>query len=507
MDRLRVAELCASTSLFTDLGTGQPQEHGLATCLVAMRLADVVGVGAETARATFYTSLLRFIGCTADAHVAAETGGDEIRLFTQAAPVLMGSMREEMARMLPLMAESDSIPHRLKALVAMLADPGSKDRLLEAHCEVATRLATRIGLGQAVIDSLDAAYARWDGRGFPSGLAGEDIPVPIRIAIVARDIELWARDEGETAARQVLERRRGRAYAPEVVDAALETGIHHLRAHDGALWDQVLALEPTPWETLTGPEIDRGLEALGDFAELKSPMVAGRWRRVRDLLGVLDDEFTPRERRILERAATVFDVGIVGVPVRIWEAAEPGTAGWELSRLHPLWTRRALEHCTGMEPVAVTAGLHHERQDGSGYPGGIRGDLDRVAGRLAAAVLYDELTGGSPGKEPSSPAEAAEQMSELASAGCLPAEAVARVLTAAGQGHRIEIDRPAGLTEREVDVLRHLAGGMTNRQIATALGISAKTVGTHVEHIYAKAGVRTRAAATLFAIEERLVVR
>src|SRR5690606_39255414 len=123
---------------------------------------------------TCHPSLLRCSGCTADAHVADETGGDEIRLFTQAAPVLMGSMREEMARMLPLMAESDSIPHRLKALVAMLADPGSKDRLLEAHCEVATRLATRIGLGQAVIDSLDAAYARWDGRGFPSGLAGED---------------------------------------------------------------------------------------------------------------------------------------------------------------------------------------------------------------------------------------------------------------------------------------------------------------------------------------------
>ena len=64
---------------------------------------------------------------------------------------------------------------------------------------------------------------------------------------------------------------------------------------------------------------------------------------------------------------------------------------------------------------------------------------------------------------------------------------------------------PAGLTERELQVLLALVRGGSNRQIAEGLGISAKTVGHHVEHVYKKAGVRSRAAATLWAFEHDLV--
>ena len=70
---------------------------------------------------------------------------------------------------------------------------------------------------------------------------------------------------------------------------------------------------------------------------------------------------------------------------------------------------------------------------------------------------------------------------------------------------RVAVERPASLTEREVEVLCLLARGETNRQIADVLGISVKTVGAHVEHIYTKADVRSRAAATLFAMQHDLV--
>ena len=80
------------------------------------------------------------------------------------------------------------------------------------------------------------------------------------------------------------------------------------------------------------------------------------------------------------------------------------------------------------------------------------------------------------------------------------------MLEAAGQvGRPARVVRPAGLTEREVDVLRLIARGQSNKEVATALGISPKTVGHHVEHIYAKAGVTTRAGATLFAMEHGLL--
>jgi response regulator RpfG family c-di-GMP phosphodiesterase/DNA-binding CsgD family transcriptional regulator len=500
-----VAELCAATSMFTDLGTGQPQEHGLRTCLVAMRLAEALGVDSDVGRATYYATLLRFLGCTADAHLAAEAGGDEIRLFAAAAPVTMGSPRVEMARILRLVGGGKPVPERLRLLAGMLADPRSKERLLDAHCEVAARLARRVGMEAGVVEALEAAYARWDGKGVP-GLAGHEIPLPMRIAVVARDVELWAREAGGGAAAEMLVKRRGRAYDPEVVDAALEAGPDQLReAPDEELWEWVLALEPEPWVTAVGPEIETALEALGDFAEVKAPEFAGSWRRVRELVGRAGAGVSPEEGRILRRAATVYDVGSVGVPVLVWRSARPGSAAWETVRLHPLWTCRVLERCEQLHPVAITASRHHERQDGSGYPGAARGDLDRVEGLLAAAVVYDELTTGGPGVEKVASDEAVREMNGLASTGLLPAAGVGAVLAAAGHAREVEISPPAGLTEREVDVLRLLASGMTNRQIAAALGISAKTVGTHVEHIYGKAGVRTRAGATLFAIEEKLV--
>ena len=82
------------------------------------------------------------------------------------------------------------------------------------------------------------------------------------------------------------------------------------------------------------------------------------------------------------------------------------------------------------------------------------------------------------------------------------------MLGAAGQMPRLpNVPRPAGLTEREVDVLRLIARGHVNKQVAAELGISPKTVGHHVEHIYAKAGVRTRAGAALFAMENGLLTR
>jgi ATP/maltotriose-dependent transcriptional regulator MalT len=65
-------------------------------------------------------------------------------------------------------------------------------------------------------------------------------------------------------------------------------------------------------------------------------------------------------------------------------------------------------------------------------------------------------------------------------------------------------DRPAGLTPREIEVLRLVAGGRSNRQIAELLIVSEYTVARHVQNILAKLGVSSRAAATAFAVEHQL---
>jgi DNA-binding CsgD family transcriptional regulator len=80
------------------------------------------------------------------------------------------------------------------------------------------------------------------------------------------------------------------------------------------------------------------------------------------------------------------------------------------------------------------------------------------------------------------------------------------VLAAAGHlPQRHARAAPADLTEREVDVLRHIARGLTSAQTAAELGITPRTVNTHVEHIYAKIGASTRATASLFAMQHGLL--
>lgn len=259
-----MAELCAATSLITDMGTGQPDAHGLRTCLVAMRLADGLSLESGVRGELFYVSLLRFLGCTADAHqVAAMAGGDEMRFLSGMAPVTMGSPREEIRQMIGLVAEGQRVPQRLRALARVLTDPKGKQRLFHAHCEVAARLAVEMGVQGRVGDALAVAYARWDGQGVPADVGETDIPMSVRVSIVARDLELWARETSDDATCRMLARRRGRAYDPEVVDAALDIGVEALRGSADNLWEQVLALEPHPRATMVGEALDRALGCVG----------------------------------------------------------------------------------------------------------------------------------------------------------------------------------------------------------------------------------------------------
>jgi HD-GYP domain-containing protein (c-di-GMP phosphodiesterase class II) len=204
----------------------------------------------------------------------------------------------------------------------------------------------------------------------------------------------------------------------------------------------------------------------------------------------------------------VHDVGRVGVPSGIWDRPGPLSAEqWERVRLHPYLSERVLHRCELLAPFADLAARHHERADGSGYHRGASGDQLLLAARLlAAADAYHAMTEDRPHRPALRRADAASQMLDQVDAGRFARLEVDAVLDAAGQASRPpRVGRPAGLTEREVDVLRLIARGQSNKAVAATLGISPKTVGHHVEHIYAKAAVTTRAGATLFAMENDLL--
>jgi HD-GYP domain-containing protein (c-di-GMP phosphodiesterase class II) len=203
----------------------------------------------------------------------------------------------------------------------------------------------------------------------------------------------------------------------------------------------------------------------------------------------------------------VHDLGRLGVPNTIWDKREMLTrAEWERIRLHPYLTERMLAASPSLAPLAAVAAHHHERLDGSGYPCGVTGEALTPAARvLAAADVYAALGEPRPHRAAHAPAEAAAILRDEARRGRLDAGAVDAVLGAAG--HRVPRRRegPAGLTAREVEVLRLLARGLSNRQIADSLVISPKTAGNHVEHIYAKTGAKNRAQASVFALTHGLI--
>ena len=165
-----------------------------------------------------------------------------------------------------------------------------------------------------------------------------------------------------------------------------------------------------------------------------------------------------------------------------------------------------LRQSEALAPVARIAVQHRERLDGSGYPRGLSGAaLSREARILAAAEAYQSMREPRPHRPELSAADAAAELRADVRAGRHDADAVEAVLGAAG--HRVQRRRegPAGLTPREVEVLRLLARGLSNKEIAARLVISPKTVGNHAEHIYAKIDASSRAAAGLFAMQHGLL--
>ena len=504
-DGLRLTELVAAISLATDLVTGQPMEHALRTCRLSVTVANQLALDAGTVADVHYVALLRFLGCTADApEVARLAGGDNLAFMAAMSPVYMGSVSETVGTLARSAGRGSSLSRRAHLLAEAVANP----RTEVSHCEVGARLAARLGLGAGVVEALAHAYERWDGRGLPDGLSGAEIPVAIRVVVVARDAVLWHRMAGPAAAMDVLTRRRGRAYDPAAVDAVRAVGIPV--ADDPAVWDEVLAGEPAPVLRVGAVGLDRALAAVGDFADLRSTWTRGRSSRLAATAraagracGLPDSDIAT-----LARAALVADVGAVGVPSGVWERRGPlGVDESERMRLHSYLSERVVGRCPQLRPVAALAGAHHERLDGSGYHRGSRAQqLPSAARLLAAADVWTALREERPHRPAFAPAAAHDVLWRESAEGGLDRTAVEAVLSADGQdASRPRVPRPAGLSEREVEVLRLVARGLSNREVARRLWISAKTVGHHVEHVYAKIGVTTRPAAALFAMEHDLL--
>jgi HD-GYP domain-containing protein (c-di-GMP phosphodiesterase class II) len=480
---------------------GQPLEHGLRTALVAVRLAQAMGLPEDDQVTVFYTGVLHFAGCTAESEIDARFFGDELVSRPQMLAVQSGTRRELMT-MAARTAHQGRPPLSRAAVMARSAMGGIAEfrKWAASHCDVARLLGARMGFSEQIQLSLRHLYERWDGKGMPGDLRGEQIPQAVRLMQVAQDADVAFQRGGAELARRILAGRAGSGLDPAAVAAFLAAGDQVFEGLEKpSIWGVMLLAEPGR-QPVVGPErLDDCLAAVADFADLKSMWTIGHSRGV----ALLAEEAAvvaglPAEDVVLvRRAALVHDIGRVAVPVGVW--GKPGPLSRderEQVRLHAYHSERVL---------ARLAGSHGERCDGSGYHRGSRlGDLAPVAWLLAAADCYHAMREERAYRPALSADAAADALSKEAAAGRLAPEAANAVLVAAGQPGR-PVRRPAGLSDRECQVIGLLARGLATKQVARRLGISPKTCDHHIQNLYAKVGVSTRAGATLFAMQYGLV--
>jgi len=509
---LRLAELLAAVSLATDLAHDVPAESALRDALLAVRLARFAGWSEPDVADAYYLALLYHIGCTGAVAAQSRLGaGDDInvrRWMSEAdhanRPQLMGIA---ITKIVPTWSPSGLAP----AMAALATAGRDLPEAFASTAEVACRLSDRLGASPRVTASLEHAYARWDGKVFPLLPSGDGLSPSARLVHLVHVAQIYHLAGGTDAADDVVRRRRGTEFDPELATLWLKHSRDLLgNASLDSVWDQVLDAEPEPHRRVGAAHLDEVSHALADFVDLASPFTSGHSAGVAKVAegAALQEGLDPDRTATLRRAALVHDLGMVSVPNRIWiKRGALNPSEWDRVRLHAHHSQRILNLAAPLRESATLAGLHHERLDGSGYHRGLRASAIPLPGRLlAVAEMYQSMSEDRAWRPALKAKEATRQLRAGVAEHGLDVRAVDAVLEAAGQPRAGRSMRawPATLTDREVEALKAITRGLSNRQIAQELHISEATVHTHVINLYGKIGVRTRAGATLFAFEHDL---
>ena len=370
---VRLAELVAALSLGIDLGFGQPMEHVLRQCLIALRLAERMGLDEQTRAVVYYTALLVNVGCHSDAHEQAKWFGDDIALKSGKYDYELRSVRG-MAAGMKLLGSNHPPLHRFRVgLEFAISGHREVDDMISHHAAIARSLGEQLELPAEVLDALGGAYEMWDGRGWPGKLKGDEVPVASRVAMLAEYVEVAHRVGGVDAARALIRKRSGGQFDPafaEVMDRDADEILSGLDAI--ATWEAVVGAEPALAIVLSGDRFDAALGAIANFVDLKTPYTLGHAQAVAELVASAARAARPVRGRGPHAAAR--GTGPRPRPARRVEL--------DLGQAGPTWRRR-------MGASAVFP-LHHRAHAvpvaGAGAARGDRRPAPRAARRLRVSA-------------------------------------------------------------------------------------------------------------------------
>lgn len=483
MSEVPLLDALRAIAFVGDLAMGQPTDHSWRTAWIAHRLAQKNDEHEDVCTEAFIVALLRWSGCTANAHEVAQALGDDVA---------------KRRSLLTLQTPESGLKSGSRAQGA------SFFLLAQIHCETAGDIGALLGLGKEVQFALRHLFESFDGRGAPERLKGDAVPPSVYFASIASDLQIFNRVYGLERAFELVRQRANVQYPADMVDFAL--------AHARSWFIELQGIKMTDEvDGICQKSIARGapLEILADVIDLKMPWMLGHSRLAATLARNAAQKLgmaTWLQDR-LYRAGLIHGMGRAAVPNMIWDMpAELSESDWERVRLVPYWTGRAARFLRSLENEAQLASLAYERSDGSGYHRTLKGDEIPFEARvLAAAIVKAALSRPRPWRGAFTLEEVHQILDEESQQGRLDGIVVRALLSADGEPplkYSQEAKARANpLTDRETYVLRCISVGASAEAVAIKLSISATTVQAHVRSVFRKLGCTTRAGAILKAVQ------
>ncbi len=393
-----------------DLLEGRGIRHGVRVAVIAGTLATMMGLSQRSKTALLYAGLLHDVGL--------------VRLVSDIAPRLPKGITEKdlFAQHTLLNARYRGNPHAPYDELQLSEETLT---LLKAHPQASSEFIHNVYLSGEVTEIIQGSHELMDGSGYPLGISGEAIPLGARILAFADVVEsIMDEATGLNPRKQAVEHfaevKAGSLFDPQVIETFQILCAKDSKENDDFFFKNLFTPHveerlddlfteslsnnthtPRPRLSMSGEMVLNICQAIGSFSDSLLPRytknhslkVAHTAVAMARHLGIEDEQCGQ-----LIIAGLFHDLGMLHIPLQIISKPETLTkAQWGKVHDHPRWTQEILKNTPGFDHIIEWSGEHHERMNGSGYPGGCRGFEISVAGRiLAIADVYSALTSSRP---------------------------------------------------------------------------------------------------------------
>ncbi|KRB62082.1 metal-dependent phosphohydrolase [Rhizobium sp. Root708] len=403
--QIRLAEIIEALSKALDMTEGQPEGHCIRCCYIGTHIGREIGLNEEQLRDLYYTLLLKDLGCSSNAARICELYLADDLSFKRDFKLVDGSLSQVLRFVIGHTGMQARLAERFRGILNILQNGGTfATELIQTRCQRGAEIARQMRFSESVAQGILGLDEHWNGGGKPNGIAGEELPLFSRIALLAQVIDIFHVSGGRDSALQEITKRKGEWFDPDLVETFVQ-----ISARSG-FWDvlgspdlEAIVLESEPGQQAIMADEDYLDDIAAGFAKVidaKSPYTSGHSDRVALFSDLIAEEMGVDfdGRRLLKRAALLHDIGKLGISNSVLD--KPGKLDeeeWGQMKRHSEFSEQILSTIGAFQSAAIIGGAHHERLDGKGYPRGLEAqDISMDVRIVSTADVFDALTADRP---------------------------------------------------------------------------------------------------------------